>query len=178
MSLATLALRPTEGPATAGADAGPVAAEDGVAGFCCAGVFTRKESRSSVSRETLVTIDSGTPNVTVTPPLPLRSSSSKTASLTCTLPPVEDMRPRRLSLCSLDGGTDETSTASHASVSRSLGPTRLNWPVTPGRAASPVRVDCACRTMSPGKVAASFGTATAPPLASSSSATFRTGCLL
>ena len=177
MSLATLALSPTEGPATASAEGGAEAPET-AAGFCRAATGTRKESRSSVSRLTLVTIDSGTVKVTVTPPLPLRSSSSKTASLTCTLPPVEDMRPRRLSFCSLEGGTDDRSTASQDSVSRNLGPTRLNCPVTPGRAASPVRVDCACRTMSPGSVAVSFGTATAPPLASISSTTLRTGCLL
>ena len=112
------------------------------------------------------------------PPLPLRSSSSKTASLTCTLPPLEAIRPFMLSRASLSAGSDETSISSQASVSRSFGPTRLNSPVTAGRAGSPDKVELACSTMSPGRVAVSFGTATAPPCASSSIATLRIGCLL
>ena len=112
------------------------------------------------------------------PPVPLRSSSSKTASLTCTLPPLDAILPFMLSRVSLLAGSDETSTSSHASVSRSLGPTRLNSPVTAGRAGSPDKVELACSTMSPGRVALSFGTATAPPCASSSITTLRIGCLL
>ena len=75
------------------------------------------------------------------------------ALLTCTLPPVDDMRPLRLSRDSLPAGTDETSIASHCSVSRSFGPTRLNSPATLGFAASPDSVDFACSTRSPGSVA-------------------------
>jgi hypothetical protein len=75
-------------------------------------------------------------------------------------------------------GTDETSIASQVSVSRSRGPTRLNSPLTAGLAGSPDRVERACTTMSPGKVALSLGTAIVPPLASRSIATLRTGCLL
>ena len=124
-----------------------------------------------------VTIDSGTPKVTSMPALPLRSSSSKTASLTCTLPPLEDILPFMLRRVSLLAGNAETSISSQASVSRSLGPTRLKSPETAGRAGSPEKVELACNTMSPGKVALSLGTATTPALASSSITTLRTGCL-
>ena len=125
-----------------------------------------------------MTTDNGTLKVTVMPPLPLRSSSSKTASLTCTLPPSDDILPFRLIRVSLLAGTAETSTASQASVSRSFGPTRLKSPATVGRLGSPDMVDLACSTRSPGRVAVSFGTATAPRRASSSSAMLRIGCLL
>ena len=125
-----------------------------------------------------MTTDSGTEKVTVTAPLPLMSSSSKAASLTCTAPPLEPSRPFRLSRASLLGGSEATSIASQCSVSRSRGPTRLNSPSTAGRAGSPDKVERACSTMSPGSVALSLGTATTPPLASSSSATLRIGCLL
>ena len=112
------------------------------------------------------------------PPLPLRSSSSKTASLTATLPPVEDILPFMLRRVSLAAGTSDTSTSSHARVSRSLGPSKLKSPDTVGRDGSPDMVDRACSVMSPGKVAVSLGTATAPPRASSSTATSRMGFLL
>jgi hypothetical protein len=87
------------------------------------------------------------------------------------------MRPLRLSRVSLSAGICETSTSSHFRVSRSLGPTRLNSPLTVGRLGSPDMVDLACSTMSPGSVALSLGTATAPPLASRSSATARIASL-
>lgn len=123
-------------------------------------------------------METGTLMVATTPAVPLRSSSSKTASVTWMLPLDEAMRPLRLSFVSLLAGTDETSTSSHFSVSRSFGPVRLKSPLTVGRAGSPDMVDFACRTMSPGKVAVRRGTATAPPLASSSTATLRIDCLL
>ena len=81
-------------------------------------------------------------------------------------------------MASLLAGTDETSTSSHFNVSRRFGPTRLKSPLTVGRARLPDMADLACRTMSPGKVAARRGTATAPPLASISIATLRIDCLL
>ena len=133
---------------------------------------------SSVPSSTWVVTDSGTAKATTMPPEPLRSSSSTVASVTCTLPPIEPMRPFMASRVSLPAGIAETSTASHARVSRRRGPTRLKAPDAVGRAGSPDRVELACTTRSPGRVAVNFGTATAPPRASSCSATPRTGLVL
>ena len=125
-----------------------------------------------------MTMASGTLKVMATPPLPFRSSSSKAASLTWTLPPVDDIRPLRLMRASFSGGTPAGSICSQASVSRSLGPARLNVPLTLGRPGSPDIVDFASSTRSPGSVALRRGIATTPSRASSSIATWRTGCLL
>ena len=131
-----------------------------------------------MSSSTCVTTDSGTLKVTVMPPLPLRSSSSKTASLTCTLPPFDAIRPFRLIRVSLLAGTDETSTASQASVSRSFGPTRLKSPATVGRVGiarqGRLGLQHQVARQGGGKLRHGDGAARA----SSSSAMLRTGCLL
>jgi hypothetical protein len=146
------------------------------AGFWPTGGVPRKASRSKVPNSTLAMTDNGTPKLTTRPPATFRSSSWTVASGTCTSPLLEVIRPLKLRVFNLSGGRVETSMASHLSVSRSLGATRLNSPEAVGRAVSPDSVDLAWITMSPGRVASSFGTATAPPRASSSSETLRTAC--
>src|SRR5260370_4910215 len=131
MSLATLALRPKDGPAAA-CWAGAAAAVVDDAGLGPPAGLARKGSRSSVSNSRWVTTESGTLKVTTTPPLPFTSSSSKAASVTCTLPPAEAMRPLRLSRVSLLAGISETSTSSHFKGSRNFGPTWLHSQVTVG----------------------------------------------
>jgi hypothetical protein len=130
--LPTVSLSPIEGPRRA-----RIGVTDATGGADAAGLWVaggRKESRSSVSSSICVMTDKGTVKVTTMPPVPLRSSSSKTASVTCTLPAFEAILPFKLSCVSLSAGTDETSIPSHDRVSRSLGPPRLKSPDTVGRA--------------------------------------------
>ena len=79
--------------------------------------------------------------VATTPAVPFRSSSSRRHRDLELVGPLEAILPRRLNLVSLSGGTPARSTLSQASVSRSFGPTRLDSPLTCGRAASPEMVE-------------------------------------